>query len=160
MLMLAQSCVVYQPTTVPLNYAKDKGKVKVIDAKGTHKYNNITLVEGDYYGMKSKETHPGYFTKYKEKIDPAEATSIYLTKRVAYKIWIYLNNENSIVKGILYEARDSSIVITASTNIELNRIIEIPISEIVKIKIRRKNGIGRSAGLAGLAGFSFGALIG
>ena len=69
------------------------------------------------------------------------------------------------IRGILYGVKDSSILVSSSTNIkkynsENIRTIRIPVNSIEKIKIRRINAIGRGAGYGLAVGFSIGMTIG
>ncbi len=73
---LIQGCTVYQKNATPLSEATNKGKVKVIhsnlSSKGSysvHKYNNISLDDSTFYGIKGKR---------KESITLSESTSVYL----------------------------------------------------------------------------------
>ena len=51
LLILSQSCVVYQKTSVPLEYAVDKGKVKLITTYGEKfKLRYIEKEDSTYYG--------------------------------------------------------------------------------------------------------------
>lgn len=78
-------------------------------------------------------------------------------KRSTYKTWVSLLDNKSVVKGYFHELKDSSIVIFNSKNKEL---IELPVSNIDKIKIRKKNRIGRGAGIGAASGLLFGAILG
>ncbi len=73
-----------------------------------------------------------------------------------YKTWITLNDESEI-HGILYQLKDSSIVVT---NIKTEESQEIDVKDIQKIKIRRKNSIGRGALIGGASRLVVGGLIG
>ncbi len=73
-----------------------------------------------------------------------------------YKTWIILNDESKI-HGILYQLKDSSILVT---NIKTEESQEIDIKDIQKIKIRRKNSIGRGAVIGGVSGLVVGGIVG
>lgn len=73
-----------------------------------------------------------------------------------YKTWITLNDESEI-HGILYQLKDSSIVVT---NTKTDGTQEIDIKDIQKIKIRRKNSIGRGAVIGGVSGLVVGGIVG
>jgi hypothetical protein len=164
-IILAQSCATYQKTPVALSEAYDRGKVKVIDKAGTHKYDNIVNKEEVYYGVKTEEVRSGYFVEKKDKIDTLSTTSFYLTKRAIYRVWLSLNNQSTKLEGVLYDVKDSTILI--STSLELAdyntkniKPTEIPVRSIEKIKIRRRNNIGRNAGLGAVGGLLAGGLLG
>lgn len=78
-------------------------------------------------------------------------------KAKKYKAWISLLDDKSVVKGYFNDLKDSSIVVLDSKNKER---IELPVNNIDMIKIRRKNRIGRSAGIGAASGFVFGAILG
>jgi len=49
--ILLQSCVAYQKTSISLDEAKNKGKVKVMRRTGNYsKFKNIHMEDGVYYG--------------------------------------------------------------------------------------------------------------
>ena len=73
-----------------------------------------------------------------------------------YKTWVSLIDESEI-HGILYQLKDSSILIT---DIITKESQEIEIKDIQKIKIRRKNGAGRGAIIGTVSGLVAGGLIG
>lgn len=73
-----------------------------------------------------------------------------------YKTWVSLMDESEI-HGILYQLKDSSILVT---NMKMEESQEIDIKDIQKIKIRRKNSIGRGAIIGGASGLVVGGLIG
>lgn len=94
----------------------------------------------------------------------AQYTSI--NKKVKYyKTWIYQPKDTLLVKGFLYELKDSSIVvlnkfIDMNQEIKPDDLTEIPIKKIEIIKTRNKKGIstGIVVGVAG--GFGIGLLVG
>ena len=71
-LMLTQSCVVYQKTPVPIDQAYNKGKVKVVNTLGSKLFfKNMVLEDKTYFGIQGKN-------KTKTKIDTAQVSAIYL----------------------------------------------------------------------------------
>jgi len=79
-----------------------------------------------------------------------------IKKVKVYKTWVSLMNESKII-GVLYKLNDSSIFVT---DIKTNVSKEIYIKDIQKIKIRRKNSIGRGALIGGATGLVAGGLLG
>lgn len=88
--MLFQSCVIYQKSAVSLDEALDKGKTKIIDKHKTinglkvispppkeHKFKNIELINGVYYGLSARDT---------TAIDTAIISSVYLRDKKKSKI--------------------------------------------------------------------------
>ena len=151
-LILSQSCAVYQKTSVPLESAVDKGKVKVIGDKKTRKYDNIILKGAMYYGVSSIETHPGNIIEINQPIDTTTTSEIYLTKNLVYRVWVRQNNRTKNFKGVLYDVKDSTIVVASLLKLEDYKTQpfktnEFSIKDIEKIKVRRVNKIGRSAGI-------------
>jgi len=78
-------------------------------------------------------------------------------KTKKYKAWVSLLDSRSVVKGYFNSAKDSSILILNPKN---NELIEVPIHQINKIKIRRKNRIGRATAIGAASGLLFGAITG
>jgi len=99
----------------------------------------------------------------------AFAQSITFNKKIKfYQTWIYQHKDTLLMKGFLYELKDSSIVvlnkfIESNHEIKLDNLTEIPIKKIELIKTRNKKGIstGTVAGIfCGLGlGLIAGALI-
>ena len=82
-----------------------------------------------------------------------------------YRAWVTAIQRHQSVNGILYEVRDSSIVITQSTDIRdyLNRTFdteEIPVKMIRTIDVRKKGALGTGILIGGLTGLLFGLVIG
>ena len=73
-----------------------------------------------------------------------------------YKTWVSLIDESEIF-GVLHQLNDSSILVT---DIKTEISQEINISDIQKIKIRRKNSIGRGALIGGASGLVVGGMVG
>jgi hypothetical protein len=71
--ILLQSCVVYQQTSVPLDGAVDRGKVKLVNTSGNEfRFKNMYIKDSIYYGdSKSQEI----------RIDTTEIKNIYLKDR-------------------------------------------------------------------------------
>ena len=70
LLILSQSCVVYQKTSVPLSEAHNQGRVKVTNTVGMNfDFLNIELRDGVYYGLHKKSI---------TRLYSAQISSIYL----------------------------------------------------------------------------------
>ena len=69
-IILFQSCVIYQKSSVSLSEAYDKGKVKIEKRQGLPAYyKNLLFEEGNYYGI---------YENKKVEIDTAIIANIYL----------------------------------------------------------------------------------
>lgn len=82
-----------------------------------------------------------------------------------YKTWITTDTIPSKATGILYEVKEFSIVLINSVTTqdysdELFKKVEIDVSNIEKVKIRRKNKSGRAALFGAASGLAVGILIG
>lgn len=82
-----------------------------------------------------------------------------------YKAWVTFNNEPVVVRGVLYEVKDSSIIVTNSVFKEDYKInnftkTELFYKDIKKISISRKNRFLRSIVKGTVICFVFGALLG
>jgi hypothetical protein len=82
-----------------------------------------------------------------------------------YKTWISLNNDNKIVSGVLYEIKDSSILVSGSIMKKdyINGkydISGINYDRIDIVKTRAKNRVGRGILIGAVTGFATGGLIG
>ena len=83
-----------------------------------------------------------------------------------YRTWISFQGDKVIKKGVLYETRDSSILILTteiepeSQDISNNNLATFDIKNINVIKVRRKNAIGRGILIGGITGAALGTLIG
>lgn len=82
-----------------------------------------------------------------------------------YKTWVSLNEEPFKIKGVLYELKDSSILVSNSVIIKdysTNRFetINLHMNSIETIKTRRNNGIGRGVWIGAVSGFVIGGLVG
>ena len=160
-----QSCVTYQKSSVSIEQSINHRKAKVIDNNGINRYDNIEFQEGGYYGLKTKGTHEGYITKTREELDSSNISAVFLEKIIIHRVWIKSLSEPRSIRGILYDVKDSSILVSSSTNInkyksENIKTIRIPVYSIERIKIRRINNIGRGAGYGIAVGFSIGMTIG
>ncbi len=82
-----------------------------------------------------------------------------------YKTWITFNGEKGKLKGVLYDTRDSSILVSDSYN-KTNymdgkyNLKKVEVSKINDITVRRQNAIGRGVLFGGLGGVAIGAVIG
>jgi hypothetical protein len=97
-------------------------------------------------------------------------------KDSSYKTWITLSPDQSKLKGFLYEKNDSSVIIRegfknfremASQEITYDDLLNlpldyssIPITNIDKMKARKKGRVGRGVFIGALTGFAVGGLIG
>jgi hypothetical protein len=82
-----------------------------------------------------------------------------------YRTWISLNSEPFNIKGVLYEIKDSSILVSSSVKINdysTNKfeIVKLNITNIETIRTRRNNNIGRGILIGTITGFAVGSLIG
>jgi hypothetical protein len=82
-----------------------------------------------------------------------------------YRTWIALYDNPHKVKGVLYEIKDSSIVISNSLNKEDNftdkfSLTELNIRNIDEVETRREGGILRNALIGIAGGFTIGGIIG
>ena len=69
-IVLLQSCVVYQHTSVPLDDAQNQGKVKVATTYGTEmKFANLYFEDSLYYGVAGTQ---------KIRLDTTQILSVYL----------------------------------------------------------------------------------
>lgn len=84
--------------------------------------------------------------------------------RNIYKTWVDLINESFKAKGVLYELKDSYILISNSDRMEDYgnnnfETMNLYIHNIEVIRIRRKNNIGRGVWMGALSGFALGILV-
>lgn len=83
-----------------------------------------------------------------------------------YKIWLTFNNEPIKLKGIgiLYQSKESSILITPFINkrqlISDEYLVEFPIKNIETIKLRKNKKIGKGILIGAITGLAVGGLIG
>ncbi len=82
-----------------------------------------------------------------------------------YRTWVSLNSEPFKIKGVLYEIKDSSILVSSSVVIQdystdKFEIVKLHINNIETIKTRRKNNIGRGVLIGAITGFAVGCFIG
>jgi len=82
-----------------------------------------------------------------------------------YRTWVSLNSEPFKIEGVLYEIKDSSILVSSSLVIQdyykdRFEVTNLHINNIETIKTRRKNSIGTGALIGAAAGFAVGGLIG
>lgn len=74
-----------------------------------------------------------------------------------YKIWVELSQKGQKHKGQLLKLKDSSIVIQYWQE---EKVLEIPVTEIDKLKFRKKGAIGIGAGIGAGAGILAGIISG
>jgi len=72
------------------------------------------------------------------------------------KVWVSKIDNSKVVKGILLEANDESLIIIGKKNSE----IIVNVKDIHKIKIRRKGKVGKGAGIGAATGVATGLVIG
>jgi len=82
-----------------------------------------------------------------------------------YRTWVSLNSEPFKIKGVLYEIKDSSILVSSSVVIhdystDRFEMVELHINNIETIKNRRNNNIGKGVLIGAITGFAVGGLIG
>ncbi|MCK4407749.1 MAG: hypothetical protein KAV44_08750 [Bacteroidales bacterium] len=82
-----------------------------------------------------------------------------------YRTWVSLNSEPFKIKGVLYEVKDSSILVSRSVVIQdystdSFEIAKLNINNIETIKTRRKNSIGKGVLIGAVSGLVVGVLIG
>ena len=82
-----------------------------------------------------------------------------------YKTWVTLINSPSAEEGVLYEIKDSSILVSSSVVLEdyytrKFETINLHIDKIEMIKTRKKGTIGKGVWIGALSGFAVGAIIG
>ena len=76
-MLLFQSCVVYNNTSVPLNQAENKGKAKVFANNGQlYKFNNIVLYDSIYYGMGREYISQAQYISHVGAKTPLDSTKI------------------------------------------------------------------------------------
>ncbi len=80
-----QSCVVYHSNTLSLQESVNKGKVKVVDSKGTsYKFTNIEIIDGAYLGSGGPYSNLPYVitaTGPKTRLDSTLVEVVYLKDR-------------------------------------------------------------------------------
>ena len=73
-----------------------------------------------------------------------------------YKVWASKIDNSKVIKGILLEANDASLIIIGKKNSE----IIVNVKDIHKIKIRRKGKVGKGAAIGAATGVATGLIIG
>ena len=86
-------------------------------------------------------------------------------KNKIYRTWITLNSEPFKTNGVLYEIKDSSILVSSSLVIrdystDRFETYKLHINDIDTVKIRRKNSIGSGVLIGAITGFAVGGLMG
>ncbi len=82
-----------------------------------------------------------------------------------YRTWLESTYPTAVVEGVLYELKDSSIVLSNSANLDDYRyknytITEHMIKNISSIKVRKKSNISKGMFFGGLLGFAGGMILG
>ena len=96
----------------------------------------------------------------------AFAQNITINKKIKfYKTWIYQHKDTLLIKGFLFEIKDSSIVVLnkfvdINQEIKTGDLTEIPIKKIEIIKTRNKKGISTGAVAGIFCGLGIGLLAG
>ena len=75
-LILSQSCVIYQKNPVSISESTNKGKVKIVRTNGEKvalKSLEYDFLNGTYWGLRK-----GYSKDHRYKIDPTQVTEVYL----------------------------------------------------------------------------------
>jgi len=75
-----------------------------------------------------------------------------------YKTWIKLNNSPQIVKGILYQVSDSTIIVAGLHN--YSDLHQYSFSHVDLLKVRRAKSVGRGAVTGSIIGFGSGIIMG
>jgi hypothetical protein len=88
-----------------------------------------------------------------------------IKKSRIFKTWISLNNKPGEMKGVLYEIKDSSILVSSSFlkadySAGKFEVSEINYNDIDLVKIRIKNSVLNRALIGAVTGFAIGGLIG
>ena len=78
-------------------------------------------------------------------------------KSKVFKVWVELLDSDVNYVGILLELKDSSVVVQ---NWNEEKVMEIPVQRIYRLKFRRTGAIGKGAAIGGIAGLVTGYLIG
>ena len=86
-------------------------------------------------------------------------------KNNKYKVWLSLIDKPYEVNGVLYELKDSTILLSnyktySEFIIDNNPTIELGISNIDLIEVRKKNRLAKGIVLGAVSGFAVGSLIG
>jgi len=86
-------------------------------------------------------------------------------KITIYRTWVSLKSEPFKTKGVLYEIKDSSILVSNSVMIkdystDRFKVANLYITEIETIKTRINNNIGKGVLIGAITGFAVGGLIG
>ncbi len=73
-LILSQSCVIYQKTPVSISESTNKGKVKIVKTNGEKvALKGMVYDNGTYWGLRK-----GYSKDHEYKIDPAQVAEVYV----------------------------------------------------------------------------------
>jgi len=86
-------------------------------------------------------------------------------KKKIYRTWVSLNSEPFKSKGVLYEMKDSSILITSPSvirdpSIGRSEVVQLYIDDIETIRTRKNNRVGKGILIGAVTGFAVGAMIG
>jgi len=155
---LCWSCATYTKVSVPLDEATNKGKVRVKSTLGADAYfNNIESSDNQYIGVKGEKRTP---------LNEKEIAGIYPATGKVYKVWITLINPSVKVEGYLYEVKDATIVVSSTMaamdqySSQMVNNSELQVTNIDKIKIRRKGSIGKGYLIGTSIGIGTGIILG
>ncbi|NDK56961.1 hypothetical protein [Pontibacter fetidus] len=86
--------------------------------------------------------------------------------KATYANWLYLNNSNHVLKGVILATDDSTVLFIDRSFLVAGKVIPsyqlqvIPIAMIEKIKFRKRNSLAKSTLLGTAAGAAVGAIVG
>ncbi len=89
--------------------------------------------------------------------------NIKIQPKCIYATWISLNNEPFKINGVLYEIKDSSILVSSTIffkDYSKGRMVNLHINNIETIKIRRIDRAGKGVLIGAITGFAVGGSIG
>jgi len=152
------SCTTYTKVAVTLEAAEDKGKVKVESKEGIKVYyDNIEHADDGYFGIKGNN---------KTSLDQQEVGRVYLAEGKIHKVKIVMINSPAIISGYLYDATDTSLIVSSSmtliedqSTIKLN-MLSVPVADIKKVRLRKKGSVGKGYLIGTSIGIGTGIIIG
>jgi hypothetical protein len=94
-----------------------------------------------------------------------QAQSTFTPPSKIYKAWVTLKGEHHQVKGVLYEVKDSSILVSSSSvKTDYLRgtyeVVKLDVSKITSLKLRNTRAIGTGVLIGGISGALTGLVIG
>lgn len=162
-LLLFNRCSVYQKGPISVEKAYNQGEGKVIYTSGVKQnFSYISLEDSIYYinvHEREKVSENQYaWMEYRKEVDSTTVSGFFVRKKKEkpYKIKIIFQGKSEAIKGYLYAATDSSIIIIPNNNkAHVNdglEKVEIPVFKIKKIE--------KSVKKAAATGFISGFLVG